>query len=102
MSPLVALTLTAFGGIVVLALLIWTLIMPRHRPPEPPERPAVGPRPRPTPNVSNDEVRGARVRPPDRARSTDRVQSPDRVRSEDRPKSDDPFEEFLRAERDDR
>lgn len=84
MSPLVALTLTAFGGIVVLALLIWTLIMPRHRPPEPPERPAVGPRPRPTPNVSNDEVRGARVQ------------------STDRPKSDDPFEEFLRAERDDR
>ncbi len=90
MSPLVALTLTAFGGIVVLALLIWTLIMPRHRPPEPPERPAVGPRPRPTPNVSNDEVRGARV------------QSTDRARSPDYPKSDDPFEEFLRAERDDR
>ena len=96
MSPLTALTLTAFGGIVVLALLIWTLIMPRSRPPEPPERPAVGHRPRPTPTVSNDEVRGARVR------SQDRVRPPDRVQSPVRPESDDPFEEFLRAERDDR
>jgi len=84
MSPLAALTLTAFGVLVVLALLIWSLLMPRLRPPEP-----LAPNASPTdhrraPSVSNDEVRGARVRPPDR------------------PKSEDPFEEFLRAERDDR
>ena len=84
MSPLTALTLTAFGGIVVLALLIWSLLMPRRRAPDPPERPAVRHVARRTPTVSNDEVRGARVRPTER------------------PKSDDPFEEFLRAERDDR
>jgi hypothetical protein len=96
MSPLTALTLTAFGGIVVLALLIWSLLMPRRRPHDPPEPPAAGRVARRTPNVSNDEVRGARVR------SEDRVRSADRVRSTDRRKSDDPFEEFLRAERDDR
>ena len=90
MSPLIALTLTAFGGVVVLALLIWSLLMPRRRQPEPPVRPAATPGPERAPSVSNDEVRGARVRPPDR------------VRSEDRPMADDPFEQFLRAERDDR
>jgi hypothetical protein len=84
MSPLTALTLTAFGGIVVLALLIWSLLMPRRQPPDPSARPASGRAARRAPNVSNDEVRGARVRPAER------------------PKSDDPFEEFLRAERDDR
>ena len=96
MSPLVALTLTAFGVVVVLALLIWSLLMPRRRPPEPPARPAAAPGPERAPSLSNDEVRGARVRPPDL------VRSPDRVRSEDRAKPDDPFEQFLRAERDDR
>lgn len=84
MSPLIALTLTAFGGIVVLALLIWSLLVPRQRPPEPRERSAAAPVPERASSVSNDEVRGARVRPPDR------------------PKSDDPFERFLRAERNDR
>ncbi|MFU8889234.1 MAG: hypothetical protein ACNA8N_11605 [Trueperaceae bacterium] len=96
MSPLTALTLIAFGGIVVLALLIWSLLVPRRRPLDPPERPAAGRVAQRAPNVSNDEVRGARVRPPDRARSQDRVRSPDH------PKSEDPFEEFLRAEGDDR
>jgi hypothetical protein len=90
MSPLTALTLTAFGGIVVLALLIWSLLMPRRRPPDPLAGPATGRVPRRAPNVSNDEVRGARVRPADR------------VRSPNHPAPDDPFEEFLRAERDDR
>jgi hypothetical protein len=85
MSPFVALTLTAFGGVLVLALLLWSLLSPRRRPP-PPEAAAAEPSPeaRRAPIVSNDEVRGARVRPPDR------------------PKADDPFEQFLRAERDDR
>ena len=90
MSSLTALTLTAFGGIVVLALLIWSLLLPRRSPQDAPERPAAGRSARRAPSVSNDEVRGARVRPPDR------------VRSRDRPTSEDPFEEFLRAERDDR
>jgi len=80
MSPLVAMTLTAFGGLVVLALLIWSLLMPRQ-PPQAPPPTADGPRPTP---VSNDDVRGARVRP---AR---------------RPRSDDPFEQFLRADGDER
>jgi hypothetical protein len=85
MSPLVALTLTAFGGVLVLALLLWSLLSPRHRPPPPPPAAAApASEPRRTPTVSNDEVRGARVRPPDR------------------PKADDPFEQFLRAGRDDR
>lgn len=84
MSPLTALTLTAFGGIVVLALLIWSLLMPRRRASDASDRPAPGRVARQAPNVSNDEVRGARVRPAER------------------PKSGDPFEEFLRAERDDR
>jgi len=84
MSPLTTLTLTAFGGIVVLALLIWSLLMPRRRPPDPLERTAARRATGPSPSVSNDEVRGARVRPTDR------------------PKSEDPFAEFLRAERDDR
>ncbi len=78
MSPLVALTLTAFGGVLVLALLVWSLLSPRRRPAAP------EPESRRTPTVSNDEARGARVRPPDR------------------PKADDPFEQFLRTENDDR
>ncbi len=81
MSPFVALTLTAFAGLLVLALLVWSLLSPGRRPP-----PAGAPTPddRRAANVSNDEVRGARVRTPERR------------------KSDDPFERFLRAERDDR
>jgi len=84
MSPLVALTLTAFGGVLVVALLVWSLLSPRRRPPPPVAAAVPAPEPRRTPTVSNDEVRGARVRPPDR------------------PKADDPFEQFLRAESDDR
>jgi hypothetical protein len=84
MSPLVALTLTAFGGVLVLALLLWSLLSPRRRPPPPTAAAAPAPEARRTPPVSNDEVRGARVRPPDR------------------PKADDPFEQFLRAGSDDR
>jgi hypothetical protein len=83
MSSLVALTLTAFGGVLVLALLVWSLLSPRRRPP-PQAAAEPAPEARRTPTVSNDEVRGARVRPPDR------------------PKADDPFEQFLRAESDDR
>jgi len=82
MSPLVALTLTAFGGVLVLALLVWSLLSPPRRPP--PAAAAPAPEARRPPTVSNDEVRGARVRPPDR------------------PKADDPFEQFLRAGSDDR
>ena len=84
MSPLVALTLTAFGGVLVLALLLWSLLSPRRRPPPPPAAAAPASEPRLRPTLSNDEVRGARVLPPDR------------------PKADDPFEQFLRADRDDR
>lgn len=84
MSPLVALTLTAFGGLIVLALLVWSLLLPRREPPTRSGRAPTPPGPRPAPGVSNDEVRGARVR------------------SAGRPKADDPFEEFLRAERDER
>ena len=79
MSPLVALTLIGFGLLLLLALLVWTLLAPPRRPPRP-SRDATARAQR----MSNDEVRGARaVRP-------------------ERPKADDPFEQFLRVERDDR
>jgi hypothetical protein len=85
MSPLVSLTLLGFGALLVLALLVWVLLSPPrpHR-----DRRASGgrfapPPPRP-PTVTNDAVRGARVRPPDR------------------PPGDDAFERFLHADRDER
>lgn len=89
MSPFMALMLIGFAAVIVLALLLWTLLAP------PPRRPEAAPREarsaaattiRPTAPraTSNDEVRGARVRPPERRRG-----------------GDDAFEQFLRAERDD-
>jgi hypothetical protein len=89
MSPLVSLTLLGFGALLVLALLVWVLLAP----PRPRRGRGASSRgaasasrapasPRPT-TVTNDAVRGARVRPPDRSK-------------------DDAFERFLHADRDDR
>lgn len=85
MSPFMALTLIGFAAVIVLALLVWSILAPPARPRRTPE-PAADPRTaRPArPTVSNDEVRGARVRPPERRRG------------------DDAFERFLRSEPDDR
>ncbi len=85
MSPLVTLTLLGFGTVVVVALLAWTLLSLRRSPSAPPAAPDRRPTPQPRdPTVTNDVVRGARVRPPER------------------PRRDDPFESFLRANDDDR
>jgi hypothetical protein len=85
MSPLVSLTLLGFGALLVLALLVWVLLAPprprRDAPTSGVRSAPIAPRP---PTVTNDVVRGARVRPPDR------------------PKGDDAFERFLHADRDDR
>jgi len=83
MSPLVALTLLGFGTVVVVALLVWTLLTPRRRPAPTDDGARTASAPR-DPTVTNDVVRGARVRPPER------------------PKGDDPFEKFLRANDDER
>lgn len=83
MTPLALLTLLAFGAVVVLALVVWTLLAPKRARPAraQPERPFPE-RPRPR---SNDEVRGAKAR----------------VEPRERPASEDAFERFLRAGRDD-
>jgi type II secretory pathway component PulM len=84
MSPLVSLTLLGFGALLVLALLVWVLLTPprprRERGASPAGRAPATPRQTP---VTNDAVRGARVRPPDRPK-------------------DDAFERFLHADQDDR
>jgi hypothetical protein len=77
-TPLVLLTLLAFGVVVVAALFVWTLLTPRPRPPAAGE--AGEPRVRAR---SNDEVRGAKARG-----------------ATERPAGEDAFERFLRAGRD--
>jgi hypothetical protein len=83
MSPLVSLTLLGFGSLLVTALLAWALLASPRRRPDAAARadPHAPPEPRAT--VTNDAVRGARVR------------------ATDRPKTD-AFERFLEADRDDR
>jgi type II secretory pathway component PulM len=82
MSPLVSLTLLGFGALLVLALLLWVLLSPpRSRRGREASSPPAVPR---SPTVTNDAVRGARVRPSDRATNGD------------------PFDSFLRADPDDR
>jgi len=85
MSPLVSLTLLGFGTVVVIALLVWTLLSPRRLRPGPPAASGKDAAPPPrSPTVTNDAVRGARVRPPDR------------------PAANDAFDRFLEAGNDDR
>ena len=85
MSPLVTLTLLGFGALLVLALLVWVLLSPpRPRRDRATSVARAAPAASRAPTVTNDAVRGARVRPPER------------------PKGDDAFERFLHADRDDR
>ena len=83
MSLLVAILLLGFGAVVAFALLIWQLLAPRSMRASAPKRAASAPTTTTTGMIqrtfpSNDEVRGARVRPAER-------------------RPDDPFDSFLRA-----
>lgn len=78
MTPLALLTLLAFGALIVLALIGWTLLAPKRAPSASPRAERHRPR-------SNDEVRGAKAR----------------SEARERPAGQDAFERFLRAGRDD-
>jgi hypothetical protein len=82
MSPLVSLTLLGFGALLVTALLGWALLAPPRRPGASRQSARAAPTEVRT-SVTNDAVRGARVR------------------ATDRPK-EDAFERFLEADRDER
>jgi hypothetical protein len=87
MSPLAGLMMIAFFLLIVVALLVWALLVPRTpRHPRPAERPRAEDRAHERIQVtpaSNDEVRGAKA-PKKRAAMPD-----------------DAFERFLRSGRDD-
>jgi hypothetical protein len=85
-TPLALFTLLGFGAVIVLALAVWSLLMPRRAPNEHPasERPG-SERAERRRARSNDEVRGAKAR----------------SEARERPAGEDAFERFLRAGRDD-
>jgi hypothetical protein len=82
MSPLVSLTLLGFGALLVAALLAWALLAPSRRPAASGRTERAAP-PEPRASVTNDSVRGERVRTLERPRT-------------------DAFERFLEADRDER
>jgi hypothetical protein len=82
MSPLVSLTLLGFGALLVAALLGWALLAPSRRTGAAPRAERAAPS-EPRASVTNDAVRGARVRAAERSRG-------------------DAFERFLEADRDER
>jgi hypothetical protein len=80
MSPLVSLTLLGFGVLLVSALLAWALLAPPRRRPDATAAAESDAPPGPRVVVTNDAVRGARGRAPERPTS-------------------DAFERFLEADR---
>lgn len=125
MDPLVATVLLAFGLLVAASLTAWMALTLGERMPDDDEAPAAEPETR-RPHASNDDVRGARVRPargrtpaplrtdgngtgtvdgnrataPSTSTTEPDAQAPhppDRARPTHQDPDDDPFERFLRG-----